>query len=229
MCGNRGNNLFDAICDDSIRAWMQMTNYRAYLRGYAWGSSPLKEQLKLRSARRTVDPKKIVEALNILPRAEGVGTRVSHLEGEEVFGSKKRRLDVPIGNAGDSHRPDRIKKFQPRVQTRSSVVSTEPSNGKEKHLEVNKSRHVSIAFESNCDTSKWHIATINPKSNAKCSAQQWGSNLKCTAKIARGQNGTPAPTSRGKKEDCGTKREIVTQFWFCVDDIERCVKGIKRK
>jgi hypothetical protein len=31
--GNRGNDLFAATYDDKIRAVMQMTNYRAYLKG----------------------------------------------------------------------------------------------------------------------------------------------------------------------------------------------------
>jgi hypothetical protein len=53
--------------------------------------------------------------------------------------------------------------------------------------------------------------------------------MKCTAKIARGQNGTPAPIYRGRKEDYGNKREVVADFWFCGDDIECCVKGSKRK
>jgi hypothetical protein len=30
--GNRGNDLFAATYDDKIRAIMQMTNYRAYLK-----------------------------------------------------------------------------------------------------------------------------------------------------------------------------------------------------
>ena len=72
MSGKRGNNLYDATYDDSIRAWMQMTNYRAYLKGYASGSRPSKGELRLRAARRSGDPKKIAEALNTLPGAEGV-------------------------------------------------------------------------------------------------------------------------------------------------------------
>jgi len=59
--------------------------------------------LKLRVARRSGDPKKMVEALNILPGVEGVRTRIPHLEGEEIFGSTKRKLDVPISDARDSH------------------------------------------------------------------------------------------------------------------------------
>ena len=42
MSKKQANNLFDATCDDSICAWMQMKNYRAYLRGHASGSGPSK-------------------------------------------------------------------------------------------------------------------------------------------------------------------------------------------
>jgi len=34
---------------------------------------------------------------------------------------------------------------------------------------------------------------------------------------------------RGRKEDYGSKRQVLADFWFCADDIERCVKGTKRK
>jgi len=34
---------------------------------------------------------------------EDIRTCGPHLEGEEIFGSTKRKLDVPIGNARDSH------------------------------------------------------------------------------------------------------------------------------
>ena len=90
-----------------------MTNYRAYLKGYASGSGPSKGELRLRAARRSGDPKKIAEALNSLPGAEGVGSRIPHFEGEETFGSTKWKLDVPIGDAGDSHKPDKINFSQP--------------------------------------------------------------------------------------------------------------------
>ena len=229
MSGKRGNNLFDATCDDSIRAWMQMTNYRAYLKGYASGSGPSKGELRLRAARRSGDPKKIAEALNSLPGAEGVGTRIPHLEGEETFGSTKRKLDVPIGDAGDSHRPDKVNFSQPHVRTRSTPTVSQSSREKGKQAQPNHSRHVTVAFESDCDTSKWHIARIGHKSNARCQAQQHRSNIKCTSKIAKGKKGTPAPTYRGRKEEYGSKREVVADFWFCSDDIHRCVKGTKRR
>ena len=52
--------------------------------------------------------------------------------------------------------------------------------------------------------------------------------LKCISKIAKGKKGTPAPTYRGRKEEYRTKREIIIDFWFCWDDIQRCVKGTKQ-
>jgi hypothetical protein len=121
---HRCNDLFVATCDDKIRAVMQMTNYRAYLKGKASGTGPSKQKLKLRAARRSGDPKKIEEVLSQLPRVEVATTRIPHLEGEEIFGSTKRKLDLPPCNDGDSHRPDKVNFSQPRVQTRSKTAHT---------------------------------------------------------------------------------------------------------
>ena len=96
-------------------------------------------------------------------------------------------------------------------------------------MQANPSRHVKVAFESDCNTSKWHIARISHKSNTRCQAQQHGSNIKCTSKIAKGKKGTRAPTYYGWKEEYGSKREVVADFWFCPNDIDRCVKGTKRR
>ena len=95
LSGKCGNNLFDATSDNNIHAWMQMINYHAFLKGHA---PNLEGELKLRGARHMGCPKKIVEAMNILVEAHGVGIQVSHLEGEKVFGSTKRKLNVPIGD-----------------------------------------------------------------------------------------------------------------------------------
>jgi len=92
-----------------------MTNYRAYLRGHTSRSNPSKGELKLRATRRSKDPKKIVEAMNSLLGTKGVENRVPHLEREEIFGSTMRKLDVPISDAGDSHRPKKVNFSQPRV------------------------------------------------------------------------------------------------------------------
>ena len=206
-----------------------MTNYRAYLRGHASSSGPSKGELKLRAARRSGCPKKIAEALNSLPEAHGVGSRVPQLEGEEIFGSMKRRLDVSIGNTRDSHRLDKVNFSQPRVRTRSTKGSEEPLESNGPRIEDNLPQYVTRAFESDCDTSKWHIARISHKSNARCSAQQRTLNMKCMSKIAKGKKGTVAPTYRGQKQEYGTKHEVIVDFWFCWDNIQRCMKGTKKK
>ena len=136
---------------------------------------------------------------------------------------------MPIGDAGDSHQPDKINFSQPRVRTRSTPTVSHPSGDEGEEAWANPSRHVTVAFESDCDASKWHIARISHKSNARCQAQQQRSNIKCTSKIAKGKKGTPAPTYCGRKEEYGSKREVLADFWFCPNDIARYVKGTKRR
>jgi hypothetical protein len=49
-----------------------------------------------------------------------------HLEGAEVFGSQKRRSDTPIGDDGDTHRPDTVNFSRPcpdKQVTRSQPVT----------------------------------------------------------------------------------------------------------
>jgi len=78
------------------------------LKGKASKLGPSKEELKLKGARRSGNPKKIVEALNVFPEAANIATYFPHLEGEEVFGSSKSKFDLPIGSDGDSHRPNKV-------------------------------------------------------------------------------------------------------------------------
>jgi hypothetical protein len=84
--------------------------------------------------------------------------------------------------------------------------------------------HVTTALESDCDMSQWHIARISHKSTCKCNAQQAATKVKHTARIAKGSKGTPVPTYRGRKTQYGGNKEIVTDFWFCPDGIERYMK-----
>ena len=87
--------------------------------------------------------------------------------------------------------------------------------------------HVTTALESNCDMSQWHIIRISHRSSCKCHAQQVVTNVKCNARITKGSKGTPTPIYRGRRTKYGGNKEIVTNFWFCLDDIEHCVKGSK--
>jgi hypothetical protein len=42
--------------------------------------------------------------------------KISHLEGEEVFGSTKQRQDLPLGLKGDLHKHDCVNLFCPQME-----------------------------------------------------------------------------------------------------------------
>ena len=234
--GNRGSDLYVATVDDFVRAFMQCTNYYAYLKGDRSGTGPGKEELRLRAAQRSGDAKRIVAALEHMPGAEHWCTRKPQLEGEEVFGTTKRKLDLPPGSEQDSHRPDKVSFSHPRVSTRSTKARTDSSTPSDLPLTQSPEKsipqrvtHVNNIQETHCDVSKWHISRL-PKTSAKaCFAMQARTKTKCTQKIVRHGKSTPAPTYTGYMRDYKKNKEFLTQFFFCNDDIERCVKGTRRK
>jgi hypothetical protein len=84
-------------------------------------------------------------------------TRIPHLEGEEIFGSTKRKLDLPPGDDGDSHRPDKGNFSQPQVQTRSRTTHTKFGRASVAGADKDELPHVMTALESNCDMSQWQL------------------------------------------------------------------------
>jgi hypothetical protein len=68
---------------------MQMTNYRVYLKGSLPCVGPSKQELRLKAATHSGDPKKIVDAISQLIGVEGATTWLPHLEGEDIFGNTK--------------------------------------------------------------------------------------------------------------------------------------------
>ena len=65
--GNRGNDLYVAIVDDLVRAFMQMVRYYQFLKGHHVGSGPGKEELlrvAQRSAHRIGNPRVLAEAIS---------------------------------------------------------------------------------------------------------------------------------------------------------------------
>jgi len=103
ISGKQGVDLYVATYDEWICAFMQMTNFRVYLNGGPFGHGPSRADLKWKRDVASIDDKRIMDALCSMPRAETVATRIPHLEGEEVFGSTKQALNVPISSEGDSH------------------------------------------------------------------------------------------------------------------------------
>ena len=218
--GKRGSDLVVATTDDWARAFMQMTNYRTFICGGLSGTGPSKHDLKLKRAKASHDKKKIAEAINNTPGAAEISTRVPHLERKEVFGSVKRKLDMPLGCKGDSHRPDKVNFSHPRVQTQSAVARM---NWEQSPRSTSPVSFTTRVLEIDCDTSKWH------KSRKQCHAVQAGNGNKCKMLIAKGGKATAAPTYyRGTRTEYKGTKPQTTDFWFCPDQIARCVMGPKR-
>jgi hypothetical protein len=51
----------------------------------------------------------------------------------------------------------------------------------------------------------------------------------CNAKVGTGKHGTPTPTYKGLMKEFCSPNNVKYKFWFCPDDIKRCVSGNKKK
>ena len=87
---------------------------------------------------------------------------------EEVLGFMKKKLDLPIGSKGDSHRLDKVNFSHPRVQTSSATTRVQLETIADKFNYVMP--HIQHLMETNCDTSEWHIARIPHRSKKRCHA-----------------------------------------------------------
>jgi hypothetical protein len=75
----------------------------------------------------------------------------------------------------------------------------------------------------------WHIARLPYNSGKSCWAMQAVTKKKCIAKIVLNGKSTPAPTYSGFWNHYSFTSPKPEKFFFCPDDIERCVKGFRRK
>jgi hypothetical protein len=112
--------------------------------------------------------------------------------------------------------PQALEKFDVQVQVPA-------------HTAAAALNHVTSLQETACDESQWHIARL-PKSSAKgCFVQQAVTKKKCIARIIQDGKSTAAPTYTGLMDNYRKNRKDLLEFFFCNDDIERCVKGTRRK
>jgi hypothetical protein len=250
--GNRGNDLYTATVDNYIRAFTQVVAYYQFLKGDVGGTGPSKEELKLRNAHRrarvTGDPRVLRDAMLEMPSADEFCTRDPHLEGEEVFGSLKRKPNVPLGADGESHRPDTVNYSRPRASKRAALAPLAPLPviAEESDADVEEVvatpgveaaspaleggiRRVTSVHETKVNERTWHIARLPKESSKACWAQRAVTKKKCSAKIVRNAKSTPAPTYTGEWLNLRVGKQVTIQFYFCSDDIERCVKGTRRK
>jgi hypothetical protein len=170
------------------------------------------------------------------------------MAGKEVFGSQKRKTDVPLGFEGESHRPDKVNFSRPRIATRSSranhascslldvveefspeLQGDQASNNLGTTGDVRRPGHITAIHETACTETEWYIARLPKTSSKACFAQQAVTKKKCEVKIVQGNKSTVAPTYTSVMQNAHKKRPEVLEFFFCNDDIECCVKGTKRK
>jgi hypothetical protein len=209
-----------------------------------------------RSAAKTGISKPLHEAILKMPGGEDWCTKTPHLEREEVFVSLKRKPDTAFGDEHESHRRDKISVSRPRVQTRSARLNDSPTlvtisysptildspttphspttaDEEQPQLPTHDApqqvdqHHVTAIEETLCNPAHWHIARL-PKTSAKaCFALQAITKKKCVARIVQDGKNTAAPTYSGLMDNFRKKRLDPQDFFFCNDDIERCVKGTK--
>jgi hypothetical protein len=101
------------------------------------------------------------------------------MAGEEVFGSQKRKADVPLEFEGELHRPDEVNFSRPRIVTKSSRANhatcslldvveelfPEPQEDQAPNnlgtmVDVGRPGHVTAIHETACKEMEWHIARL---------------------------------------------------------------------
>jgi hypothetical protein len=103
---NKGTCFFATMFNNYVKAFRQFPLYYAFLQGGASGTNLDKNELCLCKANQFGDPIEIIVALAKYTSSFGLSIRILHLEGEEVFGSPKRKVDLPPKSEVDSHRYD---------------------------------------------------------------------------------------------------------------------------
>ena len=119
--GNKMVDLYSATVDDYSRAALQSTAYYVnFLKGGRSGTGPSTLVLRLRVATRNANPSRVAKVVDDVSCATGLNTRVPHLEGEKVFESAKQKLDLPPGDARDSHQHDHVNYSIPKLSRTAS-------------------------------------------------------------------------------------------------------------
>ena len=90
-------------------------------------------------------------------------------------------------------------------------------------------RHITAIQESKVNERTWHIARVLKTSAKTCWAQIAVTKKKCTVCIVLHGKNTPASTYSRLWRNVRFNCKEQMQFFFCSDDIERCIKGSRRK
>ena len=218
-------SLHEATMDDMIRAFMQIANYRAWLKRGLDGRGMDYASLKLKAVVRCGDPKILVDAMKSYSGAEGTNTRNCALEGSELFGSTKRKLNLPPGVDCESHRLDKMNYSIPQHDIWATRQRIKELLTFAEHDVV----HTTSVLEIECLVSNWYIARLPPNYTIRCWALQAITGIICNVKVGSSKHNTPTPTYKGLKKELCSTNNVEYEFWFCPDDIKRCISGTKMK
>ena len=156
------------------------------------------------------NPSKIARLVDDVSVVASVNRRVPHLEGKRVFGSAKRKLDLPPRDETDSHRHDRVNYSFPKLSKKgipgqSRIALLVPSNANMGRSAKASSSHGGVVWirtrlpviELSCaNLMSWRIERISPSSLDLCRGHS-ASGVKCNAKIAKYRRAVAAPTFNG--------------------------------
>ena len=177
------------------------------------GTRPSASVLKLRLASHNGNPSRVAKLVDEISGDARLNTQLPHLEGERVFGFAKRKLDLPPGDDGNSHRHDRVNFNVPKLSKRASprqcqatlklptVASTQdsarPTVSSTSRPELVWSMNGLPIVESPCtNLMDWRIERISSSSLEQCRGHSiHGSD--CNAKIAKYRKAVAAPTFIG--------------------------------
>ena len=257
--GNKMIDVYHATVDDFAQAALQSLFYFNYLRGGSSGTRPSKFELELRLASRNGNSKCVMKLLDEVAVEADLNTRVPHLEGETIFGTAKRKLNLPPGDDSDSHRHDQMNFAVPKVDEGVSFFQAQrvvrPNSKVGESVSVVRSSspllQSKVLTRSMTGTRRTPngvpvTSSENPVFESPCSntAQfrieriaSESSEMccgryggkRCNIRIAKYRRAVAAPTFLGIEMQSKSSDTRQVQVWFCPTRLDRCVLGPEAK
>jgi hypothetical protein len=111
----RGACLYSITSYDYVWAFKQMTLYNHFKKGGQFNQGLNRSKHLLHEMTQFGDSKQLANAvLKYGPNSSFI-IRITHMEGEEIFGSCKQKANLFLGLKGIQHRYHHVKSFRPRV------------------------------------------------------------------------------------------------------------------
>ncbi len=107
----------------NMRTLEKSSLYYAFLQGGAYGIKLNKNELCLRRVTQFGDQMQIVVAIAKYISSSNLFTRILHLEGEEMFGSTKRKANLLPRSKVNSHQHDQVNFFHPKVANAIALIN----------------------------------------------------------------------------------------------------------